>query len=255
MSRPDDVTRAFLRHLYATPRFRPTVADFFRETDAMVDGVTVTVEELERVLTRLCGHGLVAVSNTVVDGLPERVGLTGAGLICAGEYDGDLRTWQEHGSARASMLDTTSGPSPPEPTALGPVPPAVLVPVPRPGPATAGLARVTQVLLLTLPSVQRDQTQCDTLRTLAEQLLTTIKIGGESEEIRTLTNRVRTEFVNGPVAETLGVVLVDGLDEAIAEWEGSAPGPSRLRSSTRPLHVPPRARDRAADRPREGPRA
>ncbi len=260
MFRPDDVMRAFLRFLYTNPRFRPTVAGFFQDTDATVDGVSVTAEELEPVLTRLCGHGLVAASTTVVDGLPERVGLTGAGLICAGEYDGDLRAWKEQASPHAPVLETASVPRSPEPPVLGPVPPAVLVPARRTESPTAGLARVTRVLLLTLPSVQRDQTQCETLRSVAERLLTTLKTGGPPEELRTLTNRVRTELVNGPVAETLGVVLLDGLDEEIAEWERSFLGRTRspsptLPSLTEPIHVPPRVRDAAADLPHDGPRA
>ncbi|QGK70075.1 hypothetical protein GIY23_11560 [Allosaccharopolyspora coralli] len=249
MSRPDDVTRAFLRFLYVNPRFRPSIDGFLRGADATVDGVVVTGDELHRVLTRLLGHNLVATSGTVVDGLPERVGLTGAGLICAGQFDGDVRAWQEHASMRVTVLDSAGALGPP---VLGPAPPAVRIPVPRTEPPTAGLARVARVLLLTLPSVRRDQEQCAPLRTLAERLLATIEAGGPTSEIRTRANRFRIELVSGPVAETLGVVLVDGLDEAIAEWERPCPALTPVPSPTTPAHAVLRTPDRAANRPPDG---
>lgn len=250
MSRIDEITRSYLRFLYASSQFRPKVESFLRGADATVDGLAATAEELTLVLTRLRGHNLVATSSTVVHGLPERVGLTGTGLICAGEYDGDLRAWQEGVSSRGTVLDTVFRPRSPGPHAAG-RPTTVLVSAHRPEPLrlppTAGLVRVARVLLLTLPSVQRDQKQCDTLRKVAEPLLATVGADGQPEDIRALARSLRTELTNGPVAETLGVVLLDGLDEAITEWEGPGPLIARFPTAKKPSHGPLRALDRTAD--------
>ncbi|GAA0529248.1 hypothetical protein GCM10011581_30410 [Saccharopolyspora subtropica] len=204
MSRFEAIARAFLRYLYEDHRFRPEVADFFDSPAAEAAALEPSWAEVADVVRTLREQELIATSGTGPQGAPARAGLTGSGLICAGRHGGDRHSW----ARSVAVLEQ----APPEPT----VPPQ-----PAPvddGPSYAGLARVAKVVLLALPTVHArygDTVQIErTAHLLCEEIR---RQRPDPRRVRLVAMRLRSELATGSVANTLGVVLLDGLDEAMVE--------------------------------------
>lgn len=223
MSRFEAITRAFLHYLYADDHFRPPVGDFLRSPRARIGGLAVTEAELSEVLARLRRHQLIATSGVETrTGIPAHAGLTGSGLLCVDEHDGDVQSW----SGRSSLLTLEED----EP-ALAPNTGDGTVVEPRRSPEQttrahplAGLVRVARVLLLTLPAVRAsDETDTDVQQTATRLLNASYEREPDGHRIHALACRLRTELSTGPMANTLGVVLLDSLDEALRESELEEP--------------------------------
>ncbi|GAA4616679.1 hypothetical protein [Saccharopolyspora hordei] len=208
MSRLDSIARAFLRYLYEDHRFRPEVADFFDSPAAKAAAVQPSWSELADVVEELRERDLVATSGVGHRGAPARAGLTGSGLICAGRHGGDISSWARSNSV--AVLDD---------------PPENAVPRARSSVETAprrvdcsGLTRVARVVLLTLPTVHARYGDTVEIEATARELRDAAQQQTpDTDRVRSLARRLRTELATGSVANTLGVVLLDGLDEAIAE--------------------------------------
>ena len=81
-----------------------------------------------------------------------------------------------------------------------------------------GIIRVCRVLLLALPSVQATRAEDESAGQAASRLLEAARAPDpDPRRVRLLAQNLRLELTTGPVANTLGVVLLDGLDEAIRE--------------------------------------
>lgn len=218
MSRFDAITRAFLHYLYADDHFRPPVTRFLRSPRARVGGVAVTEAELGEVLAVLRRHELVATSGVENRaGVPAHAGLTGSGLLCVTEHDGDVRSWSGGGAVLTAEDEPAVGTgqiveprrSPEQPVRAHPL---------------AGLVRVARVLLLTLPAVRAVDESDDRVQQTASRLLQAAhEPDPDLPRIRALAQRLRAELTTGPAANTLGVVLLDSLDEALHESELEPP--------------------------------
>lgn len=210
MSRLDDLARAFLRYLYDDDHFRPHVADFLPSSYARALNPPAGEAELGQVLSWLRTNELVATSGGSAGALPARAGLTGSGLICAGYHGADVNAWSQE---QASVVLA-------EPEA-----PEALVPQQATSertldtrPTFTGLARVARVALLTLPTVHARYEEDALVQITAEQLLhATREAEPDAQRIRDLAHSLRDQLNTGSVANTLGVVLLDGLDEAMQE--------------------------------------
>ncbi|GAA2794254.1 hypothetical protein [Saccharopolyspora taberi] len=199
MSRLEMIARAFLRYLYKDPHFRPEVSGFLADPGLVVP---VGRDEFAQVVDALRGQELITTSGEEAGGVPARAGLTGSGLICAGHHDGDIAAWMNARAAPLAVLEDE--------------PPVVIPEQPRPADFT-GLARVARVVLLTLPTVQERRGGGDRVERAARELWETARLPRpDPAEVRELARALRGELVGGPVAHTLGVVLVDGLDEEMA---------------------------------------
>lgn len=206
MSRQEPIARAFLRYLYEDNHFRPEVAGFFDSARASALSPPPTWEELGEVVRTLREHELIATSDADSRGVPVRAGLTGSGLICAGHHGGDVNAWAR--SARAvAVLDDPEVPEQ-----------AGAEPVIADRPSFAGLARVARVVLLTLPTVHaRYGETVEIERTARELCEVTQQERPDPRRVRLLARGLRATLTTGTVANTLGVVLLDGLDEAMQE--------------------------------------
>ncbi|MCI2416481.1 hypothetical protein MOQ72_03520 [Saccharopolyspora sp. K220] len=205
MPRLESIARAFLRYLYEDNRFRPEVADFFDSPAVEATALQPSWAELASVLQTLREHELIATSGIGQQGTPARAGLTGSGLICAGRHDGDLGSWSR--AQAVAVLDE----QPPEP----------VVPA-QPGPAEvldlSGLTRVAKVVLLALPTVHARYGDTVEIELTARRLCEAARQDRpDRRRVRLLAYRLRSELATGSVANTLGVVLLDGLDEALTE--------------------------------------
>ncbi|PKW17378.1 hypothetical protein [Saccharopolyspora spinosa] len=206
MSRLESLARAFLRYLYEDDRFRPEVAGFFDSPAAEAATLQPSWAELAEVVRTLRDQELIATSGTGQQGAPARAGLTGSGLICAGRHGGDIGSWARAQSV--ALLD--------EPPA--PVVPAQPSPAPAPSPDFTGLTRVAKVVLLTLPTVHARYGDTAEIELIARRLREAARQDRpDPRRVRLLAYRLRSELATGSVANTLGVVLLDGLDEALAE--------------------------------------
>ncbi|MBB5158376.1 hypothetical protein [Saccharopolyspora phatthalungensis] len=207
MSRLESIARAFLRYLYEDDRFRPEVAGFFDSPAAEAAALQPSWAELADVLRNLREHELIATSGTGQQGAPARAGLTGSGLICAGRHGGDVSSWARAQSV--AVLDERP-PHPVVPTQAAPTSPA--------GPDFTGLTRVAKVVLLALPTVHARYGDTVEIELIARRLCEAARQDRpDPHRVRPLAYRLRSELATGSVAKTLGVVLLDGLDEALAE--------------------------------------
>jgi hypothetical protein len=207
VSRLESIARAFLRYLYEDDRFRPEVAGFFDSPAAETAALQPSWAELADVVQSLREHELIATSGTGQLGAPARAGLTGSGLICAGRHGGDVSSWAR---AQAVAVLDDRPPEPVVPTQPGPVPSAEL--------DFTGLTRVAKVVLLALPTVHARYGDTVEIELTARRLCEAVrKEQPDLRRVRLLAYRLRTELATGSVANTLGVVLLDGLDEALAE--------------------------------------
>ncbi|MGP4018971.1 hypothetical protein [Saccharopolyspora sp. 5N708] len=204
MSRLESVARAFLRYLYEDNRFRPEVADFFDSPAVEATALQPSWAELTNVLQTLREHELIATSGVGQQGAPARAGLTGSGLICAGRHGGDIGSWSR--AQAVAVLD-----EPPEPLVpTQPGPPAVL--------DLTGVTRVAKVVLLALPTVHARYGDTVEIELTARRLCDAARQDNpDRRRVRLLAYRLRGELATGSVANTLGVVLLDGLDEALTE--------------------------------------
>ncbi|WP_190813356.1 hypothetical protein [Saccharopolyspora pogona] len=206
MSRLESLARAFLRYLYEDDRFRPEVAGFFDSPAAEAAALQPSWAELAEVVRTLREQELIATSGTGQQGAPARAGLTGSGLICAGRHGGDTGSW-----ARAQSVAVLDEPP-------APVVPAQPSPAPAPSPDFTGLTRVAKVVLLTLPTVHARYGDTAEIELIARRLREAARQDRpDPRRVRLLAYRLRSELATGSVANTLGVVLLDGLDEALAE--------------------------------------
>lgn len=245
VSRLDDIARAFLRYVYEDSRLRPETGGFLHSRRASELDPPVTVAELRPVLDRLVGQGLITTSGTAGEPLPTRVGLTGNGLICAGPFGGDVASWQgQYEPTRAYQEQETSEARtvPPQSPSLSPyvartdtntreTSGGIVRPRSSPEPDTettrepglAALERVSRVLLLTLPAVQTEEYSADQhARAVAAELLNSVREPEPDHgRIRDLAERLRAELRSGPIAGTLGSVLLDGLEEALDVQRGA----------------------------------
>ncbi|WP_344927572.1 hypothetical protein [Saccharopolyspora gregorii] len=210
MPRIDAVAREFLRYLYAEDHFRPEVAAFLHSPHARTLTPPPDHTELAEALDSLRHHQLVATGREHTDGLPHRAGLTGTGLICVSEHDGDLPAW------RRTRTTTVLTAPPPPPHVISPRPAAEPTTVPTD--SLHGIARVARVCLLALPTVHARYGEHDRVQHTARQLFdATRSPHPDPRRIRSLTTELRTHLSTGTIANTLGVVLLDSLDEAIRE--------------------------------------
>ncbi|MGI8313096.1 hypothetical protein [Saccharopolyspora hattusasensis] len=206
MSRLESLARAFLRYLYEDDRFRPEVAGFFDSPAAEAAALQPSWAELAEVVRTLREQELIATSGTGQQGAPARAGLTGSGLICAGRHGGDIGSW-----ARAQSVTVLDEPP-------APVVPAQPSPAPAPRPDFTGLTRVAKVVLLTLPTVHARYGETAEIELIARRLREAARQDRpDPRRVRLLAYRLRSELATGSVSNTLGVVLLDGLDEALAE--------------------------------------
>ncbi len=218
MTRFDAITSGFLHYLYEDNHFRPPVSAFLSSRHADTDP-PVTVEELHRVMTALVHHELIATGDPDPEtGIPARAGLTGAGLICVDHHGGDVEQWagfppsalprdyRRHEPARSDgkIVAPRSAPEQSE----------------QRHHALAGLVRVARVLLLTLPSVHTADAPATEVHQAATRLLGCADTpDADAWQARQLARELREELATGPVANTLGVVLLDGLDDALRETD------------------------------------
>lgn len=226
MTRFDAITSAFLRYLYEDNHFRPPVAAFFSSRHAETDP-PVTIEELHRVMTALVHHELISTGDPDAEtGIPARAGLTGAGLICVDHYDGDVEQWA--GLPPSALPRDCRQPVPARSDGE--------IVAPRSAPeqseerhhALAGLMRVARVLLLTLPSVHTADAPTTGVHQAATRLLDCADAPDpDAWKARQLAQELRDELATGPVANTLGVVLLDGLDDALRETDLQLAAPHR----------------------------
>lgn len=206
MSRLESLARAFLRYLYEDDRFRPEVAGFFDSPAAEAAALQPSWAELAEVVRTLREQELIATSGTGQQGAPARAGLTGSGLICAGRHDGDISSWARAQSV--AVLDERPSP----------VVPAQPSPAPATSPDFTGLTRVAKVVLLALPTVHARYGDTVEIELIARRLCEAVRQDRpDPRRVRLLAYRLRSELATGSVANTLGVVLLDGLDEALAE--------------------------------------
>jgi hypothetical protein len=216
MARFDSIARGFLRYLYEETGFRPEVAGFLNSRHGRAQDPPVTLDELGRVVSVLREHELVATGSEQNGITPFRAGLTGSGLICVSNHDADIDAWADHAPATVRRL----GDRPCQDRAAQiPIERVVPSQPSRTGFALEGLARVARVLLLTLPAVQpRFDHDKELVGNAARRLLdATRQPNADPRRIRLLTQKLRTELATGSLANTLGVVLLDGLDEALLE--------------------------------------
>ncbi|QUH02996.1 hypothetical protein HUO13_21185 [Saccharopolyspora erythraea] len=205
MSRSETIARAFLRYLYEDSHFRPEVAGFLDGPGPQAD---ISHDEFAAIVESLREKELIATSGPDAEGLPRRAGLTGSGLICAGHHDGDVEAWTRAREAPVGVLEQ------PEPSE--PVIPSQAAPPTRAD--FAGLARVARVVLLTLPTVQARSGDGDLVEHTARQLWECARRPDpDARRVRLFARRLREELRTGPVADTLGIVLLDGLDEEMAQ--------------------------------------
>ncbi len=225
MSRLDAITGAFLRYLYRSDQFRPEVSGFLAGPHADEIDPPVTVDELSRALTWLRSCELVAATGTPVEDLPVRAGLTGAGLICAGPYHGDVRAWHAERSPSKVLVEEREGGGRRDDAAGEVVRPREApesTSAAEPNVSLPDLARVARVLLLTLPSLDDGHTDDQRVRRLAQSLLSEARRPDpDTPRARQLARMLRAELHSGPVAGTLGVVLLDGLDDALGDRDRS----------------------------------
>lgn len=213
-SRVRVIARGLLRYLYGSTSFRPSVAGFWESGYLPVDDSPVTEEELARVIAGLQRQGLVVTGTRegANGDVSVRAGLTGAGLICAGDHDGDVQRWQQAVSANPldePERDVCSKRGESAGDAVGRNKTAR-------GPQFAGLARVARVLLLALPCVsvaERDQNGVE--RAASALLEAAQQPEPDTPTVRKLAAQLREGLTTGPLAATLGVVLLDGLEEAL----------------------------------------
>jgi hypothetical protein len=227
LSRLDTIARAFLRYLYEENQFRPEVAGFLDSPHARAQTPPITHAELAPVLARLRGYELIATSSGTSEGIPSRAGLTGAGLICVGNHGGDVEAWKrEQTPASVAVLTQPERRSSPERRAKFDTQPIVTIVPAQARDRTvaravtyAGLSRVANVVLLTLPTVQaRYDEEDELIQQTAEKLLdATRRSNPDPGHVQKLALQLRTQLITGSVANTLGVVLLDGLDEALRE--------------------------------------
>lgn len=105
---------------------------------------------------------------------------------------------------------------PPAPHVIHPRPATEPTTVPRD--SLHGIARVARVCLLALPTVHARYGEDELVHRTARQLFdATRTTHPDPRRIRHLTTRLRTELSTGTIANTLGVVLLDSLDEAVRE--------------------------------------
>ncbi|MDA3630354.1 hypothetical protein OU415_33350 [Saccharopolyspora sp. WRP15-2] len=208
MSRLESIARAFLRYLYEDHRFRPDVADFFDSPAAEAAAVQPSWTELAEVLEALRERELIATSGVGQLGTPTRAGLTGSGLICAGRHGGDITSWSRSQSV-AVLDDPSEAVVPQARTSLEDAPRRI---------DYSGLTRVAKVVLLALPTVHARYGETVEIELTAQRLCEATKQEQpDPGRVTLLAQRLRTDLATGSVANTLGVVLLDGLDEALAE--------------------------------------
>ncbi|MER7083044.1 hypothetical protein SAMN02982929_01358 [Saccharopolyspora kobensis] len=208
MSRLESIARAFLRYLYEDHRFRPEVADFFDSAAAEAAAVQPSWAELADVLEALRERELIATSGEGRLGTPARAGLTGSGLICAGRHGGDITSWSR--SQSVAVLDAPAEAAVPQARSATEEAPHRI--------DYSGLTRVAKVVLLALPTVHARYGDTVEIESTARRLCeATRQDRPDAGRVRTLAQRLRTDLATGSVANTLGVVLLDGLDEALDE--------------------------------------
>ncbi|GAB3291085.1 hypothetical protein [Parasphingorhabdus pacifica] len=226
MSRLETIANAFLRFLYDDNRFRPEVATFLSSPHARSLSPPITGAEFDQVLRGLRNRELISTPRSDDTDVPSRAGLTGFGLICVDHYGGDVAAWARSQSSPVTVLEQDStaerGPNTTPDARDQPVP--VMVPPKKPveagdTPATlTGLVRVARVALLTLPTVHARYGETEVIEQTARNLLEAAQQPEpERRRVRLLANELRSALMSGSVANTLGVVLMDSLDEAIEE--------------------------------------
>lgn len=216
MSRNDAITRAFLRYLYEENHFRPAVEGFFASSHARAQRPPVTEQELVGVLSALRACKLIATSGETHTSVPARAGLTGSGLICAGHHGGDVSAWKR--DQKPAAAGTREHPPAPREQPQEEI--SVVAPRQSPEPRHDydGMTRVCRVLLLALPSVQPATGDFAFAAHAAEKLLAAIRSPrNDTHKISLLARNLRMELATGPLAGTLGAVLLDGFDEALRE--------------------------------------
>lgn len=227
MTRLETIAAAFLRYLYDDSHFRPEVSGFLSSPHAHEITPPVSSGEFDHVLRRLLDRELIAAPRDTAEEIPARAGLTGFGLICVDHFGGDVVAWAQQQDSSVAVLPDDAPPerTPHVRSEPGPQPVPIMVP-PRGGPRTtptpeaplSGLTRVARVILLTLPTVQVRHGETDATEQTAQNLLAAIRQPHpDPRRIRLLTRKLRHELAHGPVANTLGAVLLDSLDEAIRE--------------------------------------
>lgn len=222
MPRTDAIARAFLRYLYEADRFRPEVAAFLDSPHAAALAPPPERAELTEAVQVLTDRELISPGHEQVPGgLPLRAGLTGSGLICVNKHDGDLVRWDladQDLALQDSDRPETAGPRPvwevvdPEPATV-------------PRDSLDGLARVARVALLALPTVHARYGEEELVQRTARNLWEATRAHRpDAGRVRTLAAKLRGELSSGSMANTLGVVLLDSLDEAVREAQ--IPGPA-----------------------------
>lgn len=214
MPRTDAIARALLRYLYDADQFRPQVAAFLDSAHAAELDPPPAHGELGAALEMLSHRELVATGHQQNGGLPERAGLTGSGMICVNRHDGDLEQTERD----------TAEPAPAEPPAvIEPRVPAEPTTVPRS--SLDGIARVARVALLALPTVHARYGEEELVQRTAHNLYEATRTHRpDPRRVRSLAAKLRGELSSGSMANTLGVVLLDSLDEAVREAQ--IPGPA-----------------------------
>lgn len=213
-----------LRWLYESTDLRPDPTGYFESPHARGEQWSATPEDLGPVVAWLTSLELVTTRAASWDrGIPSRVGLTGSGLLCAGNFNGDVRAWQasEPSGTVGPRVAERSVPTPrgrnAEATVLGSDPEVSDAPthtvVPTP---IAGLVRVARVVLLALPAVCLVEEDEQRIAEAAKKLLA----AAEAEKIaprtvRRFAEQLREGLVGSSASQTLGVVLVDGLDDEL----------------------------------------
>ncbi len=231
-----------LRWIYASPSLRPDPMGFLESPHARGEHWSATATDLGPVVAWLTSLELVTTRSASWDsGVPSRVGLTGSGLMCAGHFDGDVLAWQ---ASDPSPNHVRSEPSRaradvPEPRgrtrgAEGEGSDAQQV---SPGPI-AGLARVARVVLLSLPVVCLDEDEGARITQAARTVIA--EAGADKVSPRALQRagkQLRDELARSSASQTLGVVLVDGLDDELraCAWMfgGEAPRMAAERAPSR----------------------
>ncbi|WP_338596137.1 hypothetical protein [Saccharopolyspora sp. SCSIO 74807] len=206
MPRTDTIARAFLNYLYDEDDFRPEVAGFLASAHAGSVIPPPQRAELVEVVRLLQTRELVATGRESAEGLPLRAGLTGSGLICVSDHGGDVASWD--GAAPVAVAE------PPE--VVPPRSPAEPPTVPRE--SLEGIARVARVALLALPTVHARYGEAEAVQRVANGLWEATRAPRpDPRRVRLLAAKLRSELGTGSMANTLGVVLMDSLDEALRE--------------------------------------
>lgn len=90
----NDVGQRFLRWLFEHAAEHPNPGDFLSEAPE-IDGQPITEAELTRAVVRAEHHGMIKGHKSMGSPMPLRVRLLSPGEVCAEDFDGDMRKWEE----------------------------------------------------------------------------------------------------------------------------------------------------------------